>query len=82
MRIKKKENIDIDADFPRVIHNSCTNQVNYYDNAYSHISFPCLESFNSKFHKINKYKLLNSVNILIDSFKIENFFRLILFILI
>lgn len=43
MRIKKKENIDIDADFPRVIHNSCTNQVNYYDNAYSHISFPCLK---------------------------------------
>lgn len=43
MRIKKKENIDIDADFPRVIHNSCTNQVNYYDNGYSHISFPCLK---------------------------------------
>lgn len=44
MRIQsKKKNIDIDADFPRVMYNSCTNEINYYDNGYSHILFPCLK---------------------------------------
>lgn len=35
----KKKNIDIDADFPCATYNSCMNEVNYYDNGYSHIFF-------------------------------------------